>query len=150
MHKFMVRIVMRNVHRKAAILNALHLTRFTASPHSQCQFEVTSSRRMVFRILKCIYIAMSVVIRFEYKLEMTVNWWYIVTVDWSYFDIVHQHPQSGSSQQCWGHRNSLSGQPLTQCSAHHQGGSDHFQLQRRHQNMLWHLQKVFSSSHPIV
>ena len=73
MDKFMVRIVMCNVHRKAAILNALHLTRFTASPHSQCQFEVTSSRRMVFRILKCIYIAMSVVIRFEYKLEMTVN-----------------------------------------------------------------------------
>ena len=73
MHKFIVRIVVRNMHRKAAILNALHLTQFIASPHSRCQFKVTSSRRMVFRILKCIYIAMSVVIRFKYKLEMTVN-----------------------------------------------------------------------------
>ena len=62
-------------------------------------------------------------------------------VEWSYFDIVHQHLQSGSSQLCWGHRYSLSEQPLTQCSAHHQGGLDHFQLQRMHQSRLWHLGK---------
>ena len=45
-------IMSHDMHRKTAILNALHLTRFTASPHSRCQFEVASSRRMVFRIPK--------------------------------------------------------------------------------------------------
>ena len=37
---------------KAAVLNALLLTWFTASPHLRCQFEATSSSRAVFRIPK--------------------------------------------------------------------------------------------------
>ena len=62
--------------------------------------------------------------------------------DGHYLDIVHQHLQSVSSQQCWGHRYSLSGQPLTQCSAHHPDRLDHFPHQRMHQSRLWHLGEV--------
>ena len=41
-----------DLHTKTAVLKALHLTRFTAGTHSRCQFEATSSRTVVFRILK--------------------------------------------------------------------------------------------------
>ena len=42
---------MCDVHTKA-ILNALLLTRFTTSPHMRCQFQATSSQRVVFQIPK--------------------------------------------------------------------------------------------------
>ena len=39
-----------DVHTKTAAMGRFESTRFTASPHSRCQFEDTSSRRVVFQI----------------------------------------------------------------------------------------------------
>ena len=47
-----------DVHTKTAVLKALLLTWFTAGTHSRCQFEATSSWRVIFQILKdrCQYV----------------------------------------------------------------------------------------------